>query len=306
MAGINWYPGHMARTMRELGERIGKVDVVAEIVDARIPISGRNRELDRLCQNKPRLVLLNRADLADRNETNRWISYYRRQGMAAVACDAKSGNGVQNFVPVVQELLAEKLARRESKGVGNLAIKVMVVGIPNVGKSSFINRLTGRKPAKAEDRPGVTRHLSWIRLREGLDLLDTPGLLPPRLEPAIAARHLAMTGAVKDEVYDTEELAAELLAELGVKFPESLVKIIGSEAIEGILAAKDGDRSELVMRGGDALEAFSVKRGFLMRGGVGDTVRGSKILLDEYRGGKLGRFSLETVAPLENRDTAEE
>ena len=302
MAGINWYPGHMARTMRELGDRIGKVDVVAEITDARIPISGRNRELDRLCQNKPRLIILNRSDLADRAETDRWLSYYRSKGYAALACDAKSGNGVQAFVGAAQGLLAEKLASRERKGVGGLSIKVMVVGIPNVGKSSFINRLTGRKPAKTEDRPGVTRQLSWIRLRGGLDLLDTPGLLAPRLEPAIAARHLAMTGAVKDDVYDTEELAAELLAELGCKFPEAIGKIVGAEALGAILEAKDGERSQLVMRGGDALEAFCAKRGFLMRGGVGDTERGSRILLDEYRAGKLGRFSLETVM----LDTAED
>lgn len=296
MAGINWYPGHMARTMRELGDKIGKVDIVAEITDARIPISGRNRELDRLCQNKPRLIILNRADLADRTETDRWLSHYRSLGYAALACDAKNGNGVQAFVPAAQELLAEKLARRESKGISGLSIKVMVVGIPNVGKSSFINRLTGRKPAKTEDRPGVTRQLSWIRLRGGLDLLDTPGLLAPRLEPAIAARHLAMTGAVKDDVYDTEELAAELLAELSVKFPDAIKAYIGSDPVEAILEAKDGDRSTLIMRGGDALEAFCTKRGFLMRGGVGDTERGSRILLDEYRGGKLGRFSLETVS----------
>lgn len=297
MGGINWYPGHMARTMRELGDRIGKVDIVAELADARIPISGRNRELDRLCQNKPRLVVLNRADLADRTETDRWLAYYRSLGYAALACDAKSGSGVQGFVPAAKELLAEKLARRESKGVGALSIKVMVVGIPNVGKSSFINRLTGRKPAKTEDRPGVTRQLSWIRLRDGLDLLDTPGLLPPRLEPALAARHLAMTGAVKDEVYDTEELAAELLAELCVKFPKQLSPYIGTEAVETICAAKNApERSELVMRGGESLEKFCEKRGFLMRGGLGDTVRGSKILLDEYRAGKIGRFTLETVS----------
>ena len=296
MAGINWYPGHMARTMRELGDKIGKVDIVAEITDARIPISGRNRELDKLCQNKPRLIILNRSDLADRTETDRWLAHYRSLGYAALACDAKSGNGVQAFVPAAQGLLAEKLARRESKGMGGLSIKVMVVGIPNVGKSSFINRLTGRKPAKTEDRPGVTRQLSWIRLRGGLDLLDTPGLLAPRLEPAIAARHLAMTGAVKDDVYDTEELAAELLAELSCKFPEAIKAYIGSDPVDAILEARNEDRSTMIMRGGDALEAFCAKRGFLMRGGVGDTERGSRILLDEYRGGKLGRFSLETVA----------
>ena len=295
MSGINWYPGHMARTLRELSGIIGQVDVVAEITDARIPISARNRNLDKVCGDKPRILILNRADQADRAETARWLAHFRRAGLAALSCDAKSGNGVKAFAPAVRGILAEKLARRESKGVGNLAVKVVVVGIPNVGKSSFINRVTGRKPARTEDRPGVTRQLNWIRLREGLDLLDSPGLLPPRLEPAIAARHLASTGAVRDEVVDTEELSAWLLAELACKAPDAVKDCADAELLARAGAAFREGAGEAPVLGGEALEDFCRRRGFLMRGGAADTERGSRILLDEFRAGKLGRITLETV-----------
>ena len=277
---IQWYPGHMAKSIRELSERIAKVDAAVELVDARIPVSGRNPVLAELLKNKPHIVILTKADLADAEQTKRWIATFREQGIYAFSCNSKSGEGCNRLHSEIQTVLREKIERRNARGLGALAIKLMVVGIPNVGKSSFINRLSGKKAARAEDRPGVTRTSTWIRLRDGIDLLDTPGLLWPKLDPPQAGMHLAVTGAVRDEILDTTELAAELAGELVTIAPKTMAEKCGTDA----LAEKTGLQ---------VLELFSKKRGFLLRGGVIDIERGAKILLDEYRGGKFGRITLE-------------
>ena len=277
---IQWYPGHMAKSIRELSERIAKVDAAVELVDARIPVSGRNPVLAELLKNKPHIVILTKADLADAEQTKRWISTFREQGIYAFSCNSKSGEGCNRLHSEIQTVLREKIERRNARGLGALAIKLMVVGIPNVGKSSFINRLSGKKAARAEDRPGVTRTSTWIRLRDGIDLLDTPGLLWPKLDPPQAGMHLAVTGAVRDEILDTTELAAELAGELVTIVPETMAEKCGTD----VLAEKTGLQ---------VLELFAKKRGFLLRGGAIDVERGAKILLDEYRGGKFGRITLE-------------
>ncbi len=208
---IQWYPGHMAKTRRELEESIKKIDLVAELADARIPESSRNPVLDEIAGAKPRILVLTRKDQADPDETDRWIRYYQSAGLFAIAVDAKSGGGCQNFAPLARKALAEKIERRKARGMEGAALKVMVVGIPNVGKSSFINRLAGRAAAKAEDRPGVTRQRQWIRLPGGLDLLDTPGMLWPKLEEGKVGEHLAFTGAIRDDILDLQTLGARLL-----------------------------------------------------------------------------------------------
>ena len=277
---IQWYPGHMAKSIRELSERIAKVDAAVELIDARIPISGRNPVLADLLKNKPHVIVLTKSDLADAEQTKRWIASFREQGIYAFACNSKSGEGCNRLHSEIRSVLAEKIERRNARGLGALAIKLMVVGIPNVGKSSFINRLSGKKAARAEDRPGVTRTSTWIRLRDGIDLLDTPGLLWPKLDPPQAGMHLAATGAVRDEILDTTELAAELAAELVCLIPN-------------VMTEKCGTADLTEKTGLQVLELFSKKRGFLLRGGIVDTERGAKILLDEYRGGKFGRITLE-------------
>ena len=279
---IQWYPGHMAKAVRELSELIAKVDAAAELVDARIPVSGRNPTLDTLLARRPRIVILTKSDLADPVQTKRWIAHFREQGIAAIACNAKNGEGCDRLRTEVQTALQEKLERREKRGLGAISIKLMVVGIPNVGKSSFINRLSGKKTARAEDRPGVTRANTWIRLRDGIDLLDTPGILWPKLTPPQAGIHLAATSAVRDEILDTTALAAELALELRTLRPD-------------IMLEKCGPAAESADTGLKLVELFAKKRGFLLRGGVVDEERGAKILLDEYRAGKFGRLTLEPV-----------
>lgn len=279
---IQWYPGHMAKAVRELSELIAKVDAAAELVDARIPVSGRNPTLDTLLARRPRIVILTKSDLADPVQTKRWIAHFREQGISAIACNSKSGEGCDRLRTEVQTALQEKLERREKRGLGAISIKLMVVGIPNVGKSSFINRLSGKKAARAEDRPGVTRANTWIRLRDGIDLLDTPGILWPKLTPPQAGMHLAATGAVRDEILDTTALASELAFELRVLRPN-------------IMTEKCGSAAESAETGLQLVELFAKKRGFLLRGGVVDEERGAKILLDEYRAGKFGRLTLEPV-----------
>lgn len=272
----------MAKAVRELSEQIAKVDAAVELVDARIPVSGRNPKLDELLARRPRVVVLTKSDLADPVQTKRWIAHFREQDIAAIACNARNGEGCDRLRAEIRDALREKLERREKRGLSGLAIKLMVVGIPNVGKSSLINRLAGKKSARAEDRPGVTRANTWIRLRDGLDLLDTPGILWPKLTPPQAGIHLAATGAVRDEILDTTELAAELAAELYLLKP-------------GLILEKCGSAVETAENGLQMIELYSKKRGFLLRGGVIDSERGARIFLDEYRAGKFGRITLEPV-----------
>lgn len=276
---IQWYPGHMTKTRRQMEADLKLVDAVCEIVDARIPESSRNPDIDAICGQKPRIVILNRMDLADPTATRRWETYYQSGGLAAVPMDCKSRRGVSGFVPAVQNVLREKIARNTARGM-NRPVKIMVVGIPNVGKSTFINQVSGRKGAKAENRPGVTRGKQWVTVDRSLLLLDTPGILWPKFEDPNVGLMLAYTGAVKEDVLDVEELAARLMELLWQRYPQAV-------------KARYGIDCELDSPGYALLEAAGKKRGFLLARGEINTERMAKVLLEEFRSGKLGRFTLE-------------
>ena len=284
---IQWYPGHMTKTRRMIAEQIKHVDAVCEIVDARIPVSSRNPDVDELTAGKPRLVVLNRVDQADPDATKRWAAWFRAKGYAVMESDAKSGAGTKQFAAAVKTLLADKLRAYAEKGQ-NRVVRVMILGVPNVGKSTFINRIAGRKTAKTEDRPGVTRAKPWVPIDRGLELLDTPGILWPKFEDQSVGLNLAYTGAVKDETLDMGTLGCHLMAYLGTNYPEALRT---GYKLPSLPERQDGE--EDVAWGYRLLEAVGKKRGFLISGGEVDTERMAKILLDEYRAGKLGRFTLE-------------
>ncbi|MBQ2323997.1 MAG: ribosome biogenesis GTPase YlqF, partial [Oscillospiraceae bacterium] len=277
---LSWFPGHMTKTRRMITAEIANMDAVCEIIDARIPMSSRNPDLDELTAGKPRIVVLNRVDQADSAQTKRWAAYFRSLGYAVIEVDAKSGAGVKQFAPAVRSLLKDKIAAYESKGQVGRVLRVMILGIPNVGKSTFINKVSGRKSAKAEDRPGVTRGKQWVPVDKTLELLDTPGILWPKFEDPEVGVRLAFTGAIRDDVIDTEELAGRLMSYLGAQYPAALLERYKITVEEG----EDGFA---------LLEKAGRKRGFLISGGEVDTERMSRILLDEFRGGKLGRFTLE-------------
>ena len=276
---IQWYPGHMTKTRRQIEADLKQVDAVCEIVDARIPMSSRNPDIDAICGNKPRIVILNRMDLADPAATKRWAEYFKKKGMAAVPTDCKSRKGIADFQPAVRSVLKEKIERDAAKGM-NKPVRVMIVGIPNVGKSTLINQISGRKGAKAENRPGVTRGKQWVTVDSSLLLLDTPGILWPKFEDPRVGMVLAYTGAVKDGIMDIEELACYLIQLLHNRYPQALKDRYGIDVEEDI-------------PGYELLEMAGRKRGFLVSGGEINTERMAKVLLDEYRSGKLGRFTLE-------------
>ena len=272
----------MTKTRRMVTAELGNMDAVCEIIDARIPLSSRNPDIDELTAGKRRIVVLNRVDQADPDMTKKWAAYFRSLGYAVIEVDAKSGAGVKQFAPAVRALLKDKLDAYEAKGQVGRVLRVMVLGIPNVGKSTFINKVSGRKTAKAEDRPGVTRGKQWVPVDRTLELLDTPGILWPKFEDPEVGIRLAFTGAIKDDVVDIEELAMRLTDYLGRNYPRAI-----SERYK--VTAEDGDD------GWALLQKAARRRGFLISGGEVDTERMSRILLDEFRGGKLGRFTLETV-----------
>ena len=277
---IQWYPGHMTKTRRMMEESLKLVDGVCEILDARIPASSRNPDLDEIVGGKPRLVVLNRIDQADPAMVRRWAAWFKSQGMAVLETDCKSRKGVGGFVPAIRAMLSEKLQRYQEKGQVGRPLKIMVAGIPNVGKSTFINQIAGRKSAKAENRPGVTRGKQWITVDQGLLLLDTPGILWPKFEDREVGMRLAYTGAVKDEIMDLETLSSGLLALLWRQYPEAVASRYKIEA-------------EPDAQGYALLEAVGRKRGFLISGGEVDTERAARMVLEEYRSGKLGRFTLD-------------
>lgn len=282
---IQWYPGHMTKTRRQIEADLKQVDAVCEIVDARIPQSSRNPDIDVICGSKPRILVLNRMDLADPAATRRWAAYFKEKGMAVIATDCKTRRGVADFTPAVRTACAEKIRRDAQRGM-NRPLRVMVVGIPNVGKSSFINRLAGSRRAKVEDRPGVTRGRQWVSLDNGMDLLDMPGILWPKFEDKTVGEHLAFTGAVKDDIMDLELLAMRLLELLNREYPVLLrerYRLTEEEAARP-------DAYEL-------LQTVGRKRGMLMAGGVVNTERTAIAVLDEFRGGKIGRISLEKPRP---------
>ena len=285
---IQWYPGHMAKTRRLIAERLRQVDAVCEILDARIPVSSRNPDVGELTAGKPRLIVLNRADQADASATAQWDNFFRAKGCAVLATDAKSGRGAGKFSAAVRELLSDKLKAYAEKGQAGRVVRVMILGIPNVGKSTFINRIAGRNVAKAEDRPGVTRAGQWVPADGQLELLDTPGILWPKFGDETVGLHLAFTGAVKDEILDTETLGCHFMAYLSEIAPERLREAYKLPA----LPERNPDENE-ISYGFRLLEAAGRKRGFLISGGEIDTERMARTLLDEYRSGKLGRLTLE-------------
>ena len=277
---IQWYPGHMTKTRRMIEEDVKLVDAVCEILDARIPIASRNPDIDAICGNKPRMIVLNRIDMADPALTKKWAEHFRAKGYAVLQTDCKTKKGISGFVPAVRTLLAEKLARYAEKGQVGRPLKLMVVGIPNVGKSTFINQIAGRKGAKAENRPGVTRGKQWITVDQGLELLDTPGILWPRFDSQEVGELLAITGAIKAEVLDRETLAANFMLRLARFYPDAVEQ-------------RYKFRPDPACNGFELLEQAAKKRGFLISGGEYDLERMAGVLLDEYRGGKLGRITLE-------------
>ena len=276
---IQWYPGHMTKTRRQIEADLKLVDAVCEIVDARIPVSSRNPDIDAICGDKPRMIVLNRMDLADPAATKKWAEYFRRKGMAVIATDCKSKKGISAFTPAARLACAEKLERDAKRGM-NRPLRVMVVGIPNVGKSTLINQISGRKSAKAENRPGVTRGKQWVTVDSGLQLLDTPGILWPKFEDPEVGMMLAYTGAVKDDVLDVETLACHLAAMLWARYPEAM------RARYKLDPPEDASGYDLLTEAGR-------RRGFLLARGEIDTERMARVLLEEYRSCKIGRFTLE-------------
>lgn len=279
---IQWFPGHMAKTRRKMKEILPLIDAVAEVVDARIPVSSRNPEIAELIEGKPHIILLNKCDMADKNVTEEWINFYKKQNITAIPLDCKSGKGIDKFKSTVKTALAERLEYYQSKGMIGKPLRVMIVGIPNVGKSTFINRIAGKTRAKAENRPGVTRGNQWFTIDKQLELLDTPGVLWPKFEDQTVGEHLAFTGAVKDRILDTELLSMRLLEILSVSYPELL------EARYGKLDF-DCDSYDLLCQIGK-------KRGMVIRGGETDTERAANMVLEEYRNCKIGLITLERTS----------
>ncbi len=280
---IQWFPGHMTRTRRQIEKSLSLVDAVAEVIDARIPMSSRNPVLDSIIKGKPRVVLLNKCDMADPNKTARWIQWFRTKGIPAVAVDCKSGKGLNGFIPAVQEVLKEKIQAWKSKGMVGRVIRVMIVGVPNVGKSSLINRLCKGGKADVADRPGVTRQNRWFTIGKGFELLDTPGVLWPKFEDKLVGEKLAFTGAVKDDVVDTEHLASRLLEFLAESYPQEIIRRYKLDGIDVV-----------AYPGYELLEMIGKKRGMLVSGGEVNTERASIAVLDEFRGAVIGRITLES------------
>lgn len=282
MQTIQWFPGHMTKTKRQIQSSLKLVDAVAEIIDARIPVSSRNPDLAKLVQNKPRVILLNKCDMANQTATKMWIDYFKKQNLVAIPVDCKSGRGLDKFAPTVNTVMSHKIARLKEKGMVNPTIRIMIVGIPNVGKSSFINKMVKKNRAKVEDRPGVTRGNQWYTIAKNLEMLDTPGVLWPKFDDKTVGEHLAFTGAVKDQILDIELLAVRLLDFIKELKPADFITRfkLENEDIENI------DSYEL-------LKMIGKKRGMLVSGGEIDTERAAIMLLDEFRSAKLGRITVE-------------
>lgn len=278
-ANINWYPGHMAKTRRMLEENIKLIDAVVEILDARIPMSSRNPHFEDIVASKPRIIVLNKSDLADKSETEKWLAFYKKNNIKAVCVSCQTGKGIKQIAPEIFELVKDKTEKYVQKGVKK-SVKVMIIGIPNVGKSTIINRLVGKTAAKTGDRPGVTLSKQWIRIKDGLELLDTPGILPPKLEDQEAALKLAYTGAIKDEIMETELICYSLLENLAVNYPRLLVNRYNISEIQG-------------QKGYELLEKIGRKRGCLISGGEVDMARAANIVLDDFRSLKIGHITLD-------------
>ena len=273
---IQWFPGHMTKTRRMIEADIKLVDAVVEIVDSRIPESSRNPVLSELVGGKPRIIMLNKCDYADDNITRQWKSFYEKQGCSVMICDCRSGKGIKQFTPMLKNILSDLLEKRRAKGMIGKALRIMVVGIPNVGKSSFINRMANSKKTLVGDRPGVTRGKQWVTIDKEVELLDMPGILWPKFDDQSVAVKLAFTGAIKDDVMDVESLAMHLGEYLAENYPDKLK-----------------ERYKLTDFEGNILELIAKKRGMMISGGEPDTERAAITLLDEFRGGKIGKITLE-------------
>ena len=278
MPAINWYPGHMTKTRRMLQENLKMIDVVVEILDARAPLASRNPDFEDLFAGKSRVVLLNKSDLADSNATKRWISYYNKRGIEAAGISATGGSAKKIAVALIEQAAKPKVDALKQKGI-NKVVRAMIVGIPNVGKSTLINRIAGQNRAEVGDKPGVTRGKQWVKVTPYLELMDTPGMLWPKLEDQELAKHLAYLGSIKDEVMDSEELALDLLSQLQAISPAQLCERYSKLTAE---TPKE-----------DLLKAVCLSRGFLLRGGELDSERASHVVLDEFRAGKVARVTLE-------------
>ena len=279
---IQWFPGHMTKTKRQIQDKLKLVDAVAEIIDARIPISSRNPDLDELLKSKPRIILMNKADMADPIETKKWIEYYKAHGVTAIAIDCRMGKGLNGFFSSIKLLLKDQIENWNKKGMTGRSIRVMIVGVPNVGKSSFINRMSKGNKAKVEDRPGVTRGNQWFTIGKGFELLDTPGVLWPKFDDPKVGEKLAFTGAVKDQILDIELLAIRLLEFLN---EEHYTSFKSRYKLDNV------DTSSL--NGSELLNLIGKKRGMLISGGEIDTERAAIMVVDEFRAAKLGRITLE-------------
>ncbi len=279
---VQWFPGHMAKTRRLIKEQLKQVDAVTMLLDARIPESSKNPEIDSLTEGKPKIILFNKADLADPRATKQWIEYYEQKGAAALEIDCRSGKGLNKFRPLVREVLSDVISRNEEKGMAGKPLRIMVVGIPNTGKSSFINKMGAGGKAKVEDRAGVTRNNQWFVIGGGIEMLDTPGVLWPKFEDPEVGDKLAFTGGIKDQILDIETLAVRFLTVMRDNYPEKLTERYKISDFEN-------------MEPYEILELIGKKRGMMIRGGEIDTMRASVAILDEYRGGKLGRLTLEWV-----------
>ena len=279
---VQWFPGHMAKTRRLLRECLPQVDAVVEVLDARVPESSRNPELSDLTKGKPRIVLLNKCDVADAAATDRWLCFFRKNGFAALAVDCRSGKGLKRFVPLLREVLHERIEKNNERGMAGKPLRCMVVGIPNTGKSSFINKMAGRVRAEVADRAGVTRQNRWFAIGDGVELLDTPGVLWPKFDDRRVGDKLAFIGSVKDTVVDVQTLSIRLLEIMQTEYPDRLRERYKISGFEGA-------------QPWEILEMIGKKRGMLLRGGEIDYERAAAMLLDEYRGGKLGRLTLDKV-----------
>ena len=279
---LQWFPGHMAKTRRMIQDNLKLVDVVIELVDARLPLSSRNPDVDKIIGSKPRIVVLNKADIADNSLTMKWLNYFKDKNIEAISANSQTGKGLKKELDnAIEIVLADKFKRDETKGIQRHAVKMMVIGIPNVGKSSFINRLSGRAAAKTGDRPGITQTKQWIRIAGKYELLDTPGILWPKFENEDDAKKIAFTGGIKDEILDVEDLAYELLGYLKQSYMDSLLKTYN---------LNDSD-SELNKY--ELLESIGRKRGCVISGGEVDTFRTANIIISDFRSPKLGRITLE-------------
>ena len=277
---VQWFPGHMAKTRRLIKESLPLVDMVCELVDARLPVSSRNPEIDEITGRKPRIILLNKCDLADDEATKKWIKKFAEQGIKALPVDCRSGKGLDKFQSAVKEVLKDKIQANIDRGMGGMALRVMVVGIPNTGKSSFINRMAGQYRAKVADKPGVTRGNQWFSIGQGIELLDTPGVLWPKFEDPEVGFKLSFIGSVKDEILDIQEIAIRLLKVMRENYPDRLEE-----------RYKISDFSDMELY--ELLELIAQKRGMLLRKGEFDTERAAVMLLDEYRSCKLGKITLD-------------